>query len=442
VASPTSAGPSAPKPGARFIARQPILSRDEKVFGYELLFRNGVDDYFRGTDIESASRSTLNTSMLMGLDVLCDGRRAFINCTREVLLKDYVTLLPAAQTVVEILETVPPDDLVIAACQRLKEAGYLIALDDFAFSDPREPLADLADIIKVDLRSTSLDQAAGIVKRHGPWRCRMLAEKVETREEFVAAKKAGFVYFQGYFFQKPETVKAHEIPANRINYLRMWEAVGRPELDIREIESVIKGEASLCYRLLRYLNSPVFGFANEIHSIRHALSMLGEREIRRWVRLVATLGAGQDKSSELVLSALTRARFCELLSPQIPHGESDLFLVGLLSLMDAILEVPMNLVLESVRVDQETKAVLLGGASRLRPFYQLILFFSFVMPDETASHTELVLRFKRSVGWVSCFTAGPAGTCTPEPPSTVRHSSRPSAVSARMTEPCGQSSSS
>ncbi len=366
-------GKPAPKPGTQFVARQPILTADEKVFGYELLFRDGVEDFFRHSDAEAASRSTLNTAMLLGLDVLCDGQRAFINCTREVLLKEYITLLPSGQTVVEILETVPADDLVVAACRRLKEAAYTIALDDFAVDDPRESLTDLADIIKVDLRVTSPADAATMVKRYGPWRCRMLAEKVETREEFLVAKKAGFLYFQGYFFRRPETLTAHEIPANRINYLRMLKAVSRPELDVREIENLVKSEAALCYRLLRYLNSAAFGFANEIHSVRHALAILGEREVRRWIRLVATLGAGQNKTSELVLSALVRARFCELLSPKIAHGDSDLFLMGLLSLMDAILEIPMAQVLDNVPIDQETKSVLLGGASRLSPFYQLML---------------------------------------------------------------------
>lgn len=373
VATPTVAGPSGPNLNARFVARQPIFTREEKVFGYELLFRNGVDDYFRCTDTEAASRSTLNTSMLLGLDVLCNGQRAFINCTREVLLKDYVTLLPSTQTVVEVLESVPADDLVLAACQRLKEAGYMIALDDFVMRDPRESLVELADIVKVDLRQVSVDEAGEIAQRLGPWRCRMLAEKVETREEFAATKDAGFVYFQGYFFCRPETLHTKEIPANQLNYLRMWQAVGKPELDIREIEAVIKREASLCYRLLRYLNSPVFGFGNEIHSVRHALAILGEREVRRWVRLVATLGAGQDKSSELVLAALVRARFCELLAPKIPHGGSDLFLMGLLSLMDAILEIPMDHVLESVAVDHEISRVLLGDDSGLRKLYQLML---------------------------------------------------------------------
>ena len=368
-------GKPAPKPNTHFVARQPILTADEKVFGYELLFRDGVEDFFgaTGAEAEAASRSTLNTSMLLGLDVLCDGRRAFVNCTRDILLKDYITLLPSGQTVVEVLETVPADDLVVAACRRLKEAGYMIALDDFGVNDPREALTDLADIIKVDLRATSVADAASMMKRYGPWRCRMLAEKVETREEFVATKKSGFLYFQGYFFRRPETLTTHEIPGNRLNYLRMLTAVSQRELNLRDIENLVKGETSLCYRLLRYLNSAAFGFGAEIQSVRHALSILGEREVRRWIRLVATLGAGQDKSSDLVLASLVRAHFCELLSPKIPHGDSDLFLMGMLSLMDNILEIPMRQVLDNIPIDQESKAVLLGGASRLQPFYRLML---------------------------------------------------------------------
>lgn len=366
-------GTAAVDRSTRFVARQPILTRDEHVFGYELLFRDGVENYFHSTDAEVASRSTLDSSILMGLDVLCGGRRAFVNCTADTLVKEYVTLLPAGQTVVEILETVEPTPMVFAACQRLKEAGYLIALDDFTVNDARNSLTDFADIIKVDLKRTLPQHRAALIKRFGPWRCRMLAEKVETREEFIEARDAGFVYFQGYFFRRPEIVSGHEIPANRLNYIRIMQAVSRAEIDSREVENVIKSEASLCYRLLRYLNSAAFGFTKEIHSIRHALSLLGEREVRRWVRLVAMLTAGQQKSDELVICALVRARFCELLSPKIQHGDSDLFLLGLLSLIDVILEIPMSSVLEQVPLDQETKAVLLGGASRLRPLYQLML---------------------------------------------------------------------
>jgi len=360
--------------GSRYVARQPILTSTEQVFGYELLFRDGVEDYFQSKDPDAASRSTVDTSMLMGLDILCDGRRAFINCTRDTLLKDYVTLLPPGQAVAEIVKSVTVDDLVEAACIRLKERGYTIAIDDFVVDDPRAALARFADIIKVDVRNTSPEQQAAILQRYSTPSCRMLAKTVETRDEFSASKKAGFSYFQGYFFRNPELLHAREIPKNRVNYLRLLEAISHDDLELLEVDRIIKGEPSLCYRLLRYINSAAFGFSSEIHSVKHGLSILGEREVRRWVRMVAALGAGQDKPSDLVLSAMVRARYCELLGAKIPHGESDLFLVGLLSLMDAILEIPMGVVLEGISLDRETRAVLLGQKSKLDSVYRLMLY--------------------------------------------------------------------
>ncbi len=161
----------------------------KKSYGYELLFRDGVENHFREVDPDSASRRTLDTSMQMGLELLCDSRRGFVNCTREVLLKDYMTLLPPTLAVVEVLESVPPDDLVVAALKRLKQAGYLIALDDFVLNDPREPLIEFSDIIKVDLRQTSPEQCVQMMTKYGSWLRHLLAEKVETREEFATAKK-------------------------------------------------------------------------------------------------------------------------------------------------------------------------------------------------------------------------------------------------------------
>ena len=356
-----------------YVARQPILTVDEKVYGYELLFRDGIENHFRETDADSASRRTLDTSLQMGLELLCNSRRGFVNCTREILLKDYMTLLPPTLAVVEVLESVPADELVIAALKRLKQAGYLVALDDFVLNDPREPLTEFADIIKVDIQQTTPDQHPAMVTKYGSWLRHLLAEKVETREEFTAAKKAGFTYFQGVFFRRPEVLQAKEIPASRVNYLRLLRAVSQPELNPREFESMIKQEVSICYRLLRYLNSAAFGIQNEVHSVRHALALLGEREVRRWVRLVATLAIGENRSSELVTTAMVRARFCELLAPRVPHSDSDLFLMGMLSMVDAILEIPMTTVLESIALDQDTKAVLLAAPSKLRPLYDLML---------------------------------------------------------------------
>ncbi|HEX3822717.1 MAG TPA: HDOD domain-containing protein [Candidatus Sulfotelmatobacter sp.] len=356
--------------GLRYVARQPIFDREEKVFGYELLFRDGLHDTFSG-DTDEASRATLDSSLVMGIDVLCDGRRAFVNCTRDTLIKGLVTLLPPKSTVVEVLESVPADPDVIAACHALKDAGYTIALDDYLADDPREPLAEIADIIKIEMQLTKPDSQAALMKKHG--RCRMLAEKIETYAEFEQARNQGFAYFQGYFFRRPEMMTMQDMPANRLNYLRMLQEVSRPDLDLPALEKLIKAEASVCYRLLRYLNSAVFGLKTEIHSVRHALSMLGERDVRRWVRLVAAVGAGHEKTSDLVLSSLVRGKFGELLSPRVKHGESDLFLLGLLSLIDAMLETPMSEVLEKLPLDRETKAVLMGQPSALRPVFQLML---------------------------------------------------------------------
>jgi EAL and modified HD-GYP domain-containing signal transduction protein len=357
----------------RYVARQPIFDRAEKVFGYELLFRDGLENAFNGSDTDEASRATLDRSLLMGIDVLCDGRLAFVNCTKDTLIKGLVTLLPPSTTVVEVLEDVPPDPDVVSALQSLKKAGYLIALDDYVADDPREALAEIADIIKVELPLTTDAQRQEIIRRFGASDCRMLAEKIETQAAFIQTRDQGFTYFQGYFFRRPEMLTTREMPANRLSYLRMLQEVSRPELDIDSLEKLIKSEASVCYRLLRYLNSPAFGLATEVHSVRHALSMLGERGMRRWVRLVAAVGAGQDKSSDLLLAALVRGRFGELLAPQVRHGESDLFLMGLLSLIDAMLEMPLEGLLEKIPLDSQTKAVLLGQPSLLRPVYQLML---------------------------------------------------------------------
>jgi EAL and modified HD-GYP domain-containing signal transduction protein len=378
-------------PGQRYVARQPILDRAQNVFGYEILFRNGVEDYFNA-DPELAARSTLDSSLLFGITTLCHNRRAFVNCTREVLFKDLITLLPPTQAVAEILETVEPEDRVIAACKRLKSSGYLIALDDFAPNDPRIPLCEFADIIKVDVRATRPEERAGMMRRFASPKCKMLAEKIETPHEFQQARDMGFTYFQGYFFCRPELVIGREVPASRVHYVRLLEMVSRREIDMLELEKLLKQEASISYRLLRYLNSPVFGMALEVTSIRHAMAILGEREMRRWIRLVVAVGAAEQTCSELVLMGLTRARFCEMLSDRV-QSNGDLFLMGLLSMMDAILEVSMEVLLEQIPVERETKAVLLGQKSTLQPLHQLLLAHE---SGNWAKSSELAKQLKLS----------------------------------------------
>lgn len=342
------------------LARQPILTGGEKVVGYELLFRENPEDNRFSSDPESATTSIIDMLNVMGLDMVCDGRLAFINCTHQALVKEYFLLLAPDKVVVEIQENVPADESAVAACVQLKQRGYKIALDNFTPGDAREALVPQADFLKIDLRKLPRGQGIPLTARYnGPQR-RMLADKVETREQFTNGVRDGFMLFQGYFFQRPERMRARNIPATQAIYLRLLQAISGPELDLAGVEDLIKHDASICYRLLRYLNSPLLGMSSPVKSVRHAMNLLGERELVRWIRMATTLAMGEEKCSDLVLSSLVRARFCELIAPKVDHGNSDLFLMGMLSLMDAILEIPMGLVVEGLALDPDTKAELLG----------------------------------------------------------------------------------
>jgi EAL and modified HD-GYP domain-containing signal transduction protein len=345
----------------KYLARQPILNRERDLFGYELLFRNGIQNSCDGLDLELASTSVLDTSFLIGLEKISAGHPMFFNCPRNFLIRDYVSLFPPKSIVVEILETINPDEEIIAVCTRLKERGYTIALDDFVDSAKWAPLVALADIIKVDFRLTSATEQREIVARHSGKNIKMLAEKVETQEEFAAAMEMGYSLFQGYFFCHPEMLSHRGLPSFKLTYLELLRAATAPEFDIRELALKIKYEPSLTFRLLRYLNSAVFGLRTEIHSVQHALSLLGERELRKWIAVVSVGVLAEGKPDELMTVPLIRARFCELLAPlaRIPGDSNDLFLMGLLSLMDAILDQSIDSILKETPVRNETKDALL-----------------------------------------------------------------------------------
>ena len=360
------------------VARQPILTGDENVLGYELKFQQGqaAENRTSAAEVEGVTGAIIDTMNVVGLNVLCDGRRAFIDCTHHMLLMEYFALLPP-DVVVEIQSSVPPDADVVAMCKRLKEGGYSIALDDFVPGDAREALVPYADFIKVDIKKVPPTESAVLVARYANKARCLLAQKVESRQDFATAKKSGFTEFQGYFFRHVEHLRARQIPASQATYLRLLQAISRPEVNFAEIEDLIKREPALSYRLLRYLNSPLLGISSPVLSIRHAFNLLGERELVRWIRMATTMVMGQEKSSDLVLSSLVRARFCELIAPKVKHGDSDLYLMGLLSLMDAILEVPIGVVVEALPLDPATKAQLLcgktGGKTLLSPIYDLMV---------------------------------------------------------------------
>jgi c-di-GMP-related signal transduction protein len=344
----------------KYLARQPILNRSRELFAYELLFRSSLQNSCDGLDLELASASVLDTSFLIGFEKITAGHPMFINCPRDFLLRDYVSLFPPQSVVVEILETVKPDQEVVDACRRLKQAGYSIALDDFIDSSDWAPLVAIADIIKVDFRLTDRREQSAIVSRYSGKKIRMLAEKVETQEEFAAGMQIGYSLFQGYFFCRPEMMQHRDLPPSKLTYLDLMRAAIAPEFDVRELALKIKHEPSLTSRLLRYLNSSVFGHRSEIHSVAHALSLLGERELRKWIAVVTVGVLAEGKPDELMTVPLVRGRFCELLAPLagIPGHANDLFLMGLLSVMDAILDQPLDSILAELPVRSEIKDAL------------------------------------------------------------------------------------
>jgi EAL and modified HD-GYP domain-containing signal transduction protein len=364
-------------PGSElFIARQPIFDVGLDVTGYELLFRNGLANCFSNIDGNEATRQVLlNTFVLFGQSRLTQGRPAFINFTRDFLFNDLVLLFPPNSVVVEILEDVPSDREVLAACRRLKDLGYSLALDDVVALDQYGELLELVDIVKVDLLAVGENERVELVRTLAKRPVRLLGEKVETYESLRRATAEGFSLFQGYFFAKPEVMHRKDVPGNRAQYLRLLKELKKPESDANVIESIIKQDLSLSYRLLKYVNSPLFGLRSEIRSVRHALTLLGERTVRRWTTLAVLSAAAPEKPPALLETGLFRARFCESLAVVVEKGASDvaeeLFLAGLFSVLDALLDMPLADAIREAGVPSRVKAALLGVQSPWRSLLEL-----------------------------------------------------------------------
>ena len=358
-----------------FIARQPIFDRCSSVAGYELLFRSGPENRFPTMDTDLAASQGLERALMsFGFDSITDSKPAFVNLSRRVLLSELYTLLPPERSVIELLETVEPDADVIAACGRLKDNGYRLALDDFVYRPGFDPLLDLADFVKIDFRNEA-SRAPATVDRLKGRPPRLLAEKVETLGERVLAERLGFELFQGYFFCKPEMIAGKAIGPSKANYLRLLREVGQGEVEFDRVESVIRQEVAFSIRLLRYLNSAGFGWRYEVETINHALRLLGVRQLRKWVAAVATVGLAEGKPTELLITGLLRARLAELLAEPAGLGRADLdlFFAGLLSVMDAVMDQPLDQVVASMGASPELTAGLLRREPPFGPVLDLVV---------------------------------------------------------------------
>jgi EAL and modified HD-GYP domain-containing signal transduction protein len=347
-----------------------------KVFGYELLFRDGSENIFKPR--KEASTSVIADSVtLFDLQSLTGNAKAFINADQAALLRGAPRILPPQRIVVEVLETVSPSQEVVEACTALTHDGYTLALDDFADEAKWAPLIPLVKFLKVDFRASGSAARKAMAKRYHSKGIQLLAEKVETAKDVEEAKQLGYSYFQGFFFCKPSMVETRDIPANKLVYMQLLAAISQPEIPYSDVEDILKRDPSLTYKLLRYLNSPLTGLRSEIHSIREAIALLGESEFRRWVSIVAVVAMAGDKTPELIRLALTRAYFCEEFARPVGllTKSSDLFFMGLLSVTDALLDRPIEQILATLPVSAEVRAALSGGANKFRDVYDTLLAY-------------------------------------------------------------------
>jgi EAL and modified HD-GYP domain-containing signal transduction protein len=330
------------RPGA--VGRQPIFDRRRQVYAYELLFRAAADAeeacFFDGDG--ATSQVILNSFVSIGIDDVAGELPVFINMTRSFLVDGLASQLPADRVVLEILEDLEVDEELVSAVRALREQGYRIALDDFVYHPSKEPLLDLCEVVKVDLRlldAAELNEHARLLRGRVPT---LLAEKVETEQEYRLCREAGFDLFQGYFFAKPKVLGGRRMRSNKLAALQLLTKLRDPRTPLAEIERLVGHDVSLSYKLLRVVNSAAMAMARKVESVRRAVLMLGRQRITAWVSLIAFAELGMGER-ELMRTAMVRGRMCENLASVLGHGgEADsFFTVGLFSALEALLGQPM-----------------------------------------------------------------------------------------------------
>jgi len=358
-----------------YVARQAILDREKKLFSYELLFRDGIKNCFPDISPDEATSKILTNNHLdVGLEDITDGKLAFINFHQDTLLFRFPTSLDPKLVVIEIVETVELKPELIQACISIKNMGYSLALDDFDFEPRWEPLLPHVDIVKVDIVECNQVLMRQSLARFKQLNIKLVAEKIESIEDFEEYKTLGFDYFQGYFFARPEVIRKKSLPTSKLPLLDLITASASAEMNFSRINEIIERDISLSYKLLRFINNPLINKTNAISSLRHALNYMGEIEVKKFIALVALANLGEGKTVELLLLCLVRAKFCEFVgiaqnrSLNPPAG----FLVGLFSLLDALLDEKMSIIVKRLPIDEELKNALCEVKNELNSYLTLV----------------------------------------------------------------------
>ncbi len=384
-----------------YAARQPILDKNKNLFAYELLFRDSIDNIFPDIDGDEATSKMIEASKFnMGIHEFTGNKPAFINFTLETLSKGYAGMLTNEEVVVEILETVKPGKKLLALCKDLYDKGYTLALDDYEHQSVWAHFYPYVKIIKIDVQATGIDEIKQIKQAIEKYpHIQLLAEKVETHEEYNQALELGFEYFQGFFFSKPEMVKAKNLSPSQMAMAELLYETSKPEMDLASITSVFERDVSLSYKLLRYANSAMFRRASEISTIKQALVILGSAELKRFLGLMFAANVNPDKPTELINMAMTRAKFCEQIAGKVnaPLDTSLAFLTGLLSMIDAILDESLESIMEKLPLAQEIKDPLLTRKGVMAALIKLVELIEHAEWDKTAIVMEKLKLEKEQV---------------------------------------------
>ncbi|RJR31537.1 MAG: HDOD domain-containing protein [Desulfobacteraceae bacterium] len=398
-----------------YVGRQPILGKDKKIFGYELLFRDGLSNVFSGIDGETATSKVLSNSFLsIGIQEITAGAPAFINFPEAFIVRKIPFIFSPKILVVEILEDVAPTADVVDRCRELSGRGYPIALDDFCYRPEYRALLPHADIVKLDFRAQDPDALRETVRQLKAFRPDLLAEKVETYDEFQAALDMGFSYFQGYFFSKPEVLSGKDISVPKMNLLGIMSEANKENFEFNRLEKIISRELGLSYKLLRYVNSAFFKRRESISSIKQAIVLLGEKKIRQFISLIAMSNLAQDKPNELIRNSVIRAKFCEL-AGGLDGGRAnldELFTLGLFSLIDAVMDDSMESLMQKLPLSDAIKEALISGAGTLGEYLKLAVGYEkadWKAVSSTASRLGLREEglpnsFMEALSWANSFS--------------------------------------
>ncbi len=389
-----------------FLARQPIYNRKLSVFAYELLYRDKVSNQADVIDGNKATSDVIITALMdIGLENIVGEKLAFINMTRSFLVGELPLPLMKEQIVLEVLENEVPDEQLTSGLEGLVQSGYRVALNDFIYTPKFDRLLKIAEFVKLDvsiLSDKDLESHVEILHKHN---VKILAERVESQAKFEHCKNLGFDYFQGFFFCKPQVVIGKRVEGNRMIVLKLISELQNPSVSMDELENLIGRDATLAYHLLRYMNSAFYALRIKIESIKHALNLLGTEEVRKWASLMLMLRLSDNKPKELMLTGMMRAKMAELLAASDPQAKAEqYFAVGLFSVLDALLDMSLQEVLDTLPLTEEMSSALSSHSGKMGEIVQNIKLYEQGNWDELMNlidHSAYQKVYLQSIKWTS-----------------------------------------